>query len=90
MAFVDAKDGIVKLLKREAAFKGIKVMIEDNQVTIDYHLIVKFGVNVLSVQQNLLDSVKYKVEQYTGLEVKKVNMYIDGVLYGKKNKGGVI
>ena len=90
MAFVDAKDGITKLLKREAAFKGIKVMIEDNQVTIDYHLIVKFGVNVLSVQQNLLDSVKYKVEQYTGLEVKKVNMYIDGVLYGKKNKGGVI
>ena len=90
MAFVDAKDGIVKLLKREAAFKGIKVMIEDNQVTIDYHLIVKFGVNVLSVQQNLLDSVKYKVEQYTGLEVKKVNMYIDGVLYGKKSKGGVL
>ena len=90
MAFVDAKDGIAKLLKREAAFKGIKVTIEDNKVSIDYHLIVKFGVNVLSVQQNLLDSVKYKIEQYTGLEVAKVNMYIDGVLYGKKNKGGVI
>ena len=90
MAFIDAKDGIAKLLKREAAFKGIKVKIENNKVTIDYHLIIKFGVNVLSVQQNLLDSVKYKVEHYTGLEVAKVNMYIDGVLYGKKNKGGVI
>lgn len=90
MAFVDAKDGIAKLLKREAAFKGIKVFIADNKVTIDYHLIVKFGVNVLSVQQNLLDGVKYKVRNYTGLEVAKVNMYIDGVLYGKKNKGGVI
>lgn len=90
MAFIDAKDGIAKLLKREAAFKGIKVTIEDNKVSIDYHLIVKFGVNVLSVQQNLLDSVRYKIEQYTGLEVEKVNMYIDGVLYGKKNKGGVI
>ena len=90
MAFVDAKDGIAKLLKREAAFKGIKVSIADNKVIIDYHLIVKFGVNVLSVQQNLLDGVKYKVQNYTGLEVAKVNMYIDGVLYGKKNKGGVI
>ena len=90
MAFVDAKDGIAKLLKREAAFKGIKVAIENNKVTIDYHLIVKFGVNVLSVQQNLLDGVKYKIEHYTGMEVGKVNMYIDGVLYGKKNKGGVI
>ena len=79
MAFVDAKDGIAKLLKREAAFKGIKVIIEDNKVTIDYHLIIKFGVNVLSVQQNLLDSVKYKIEHYTGLEVERVNMYIDGV-----------
>ena len=90
MAFIDAKDGIVKLLKREAAFKGIKVVIEDNKVTINYHLIVKFGVNVLSVQQNLLDSVKYKIEHYTGLEVERVNMYVDGVLYGKKNKGGVM
>ena len=90
MAFIDAKDGIVKLLKREAAFKGIKVVIEDNKVTINYHLIVKFGVNVLSVQQNLLDSVKYKIEHYTGLEVEKVNMFVDGVLYGKKNKGGVM
>ena len=90
MAFIDAKDGIVKLLKREAAFKGIKVVIENNKVVIDYHLIVKFGVNVLSVQQNLLDSVKYKIEHYTGLEVEKVNMYIDGVLYGKKSKGGIL
>ena len=90
MAFIDAKDGIAKLLKREAAYKGIKVIIEDNKVTINYHLIIKFGVNVLSVQQNLLDSVKYKIEHYTGLEVEKVNMYIDGVLYGKKSKGGVL
>ena len=90
MAFIDAKDGIAKLLKREAAFKGIKVEIEDNKVTINYHLIIKFGVNVLSVQQNLLDSVKYKIEHYTGLEVEKVNMFVDGVLYGKKNKGGVM
>ena len=90
MAFVDAKDGFAKLLKTEAAFKGIKVTIEDNKVNIDYHLIIKFGVNVLSVQQNLLDSVRYKIEQYTGLEVGKVNMYIDGVLYGKKSKGGVL
>ena len=90
MAFIDAKDGIAKLLKREAGYKGIKVVIENNKVTINYHLIVKFGVNVLSVQQNLLDSVKYKVEHYTGLEVERVNMYIDGVLYGKKTKGGVL
>lgn len=90
MAFIDTKDGFAKLLKREAAFKGIVVTIEDNKVSVDYHLIIKFGVNVLSVQQNLLDSFKYKIEHYAGLEVKKVNMYIDGVLYGKKNKGGAI
>lgn len=90
MAFVDARDGLVKLLKREAAFKGIKITIENNKVTINYHLIIKFGVNVLSVQQNLLDSVKYKIEHYTGLQVEKVNMYIEGVLYGKKNKGGAM
>ena len=75
---------------RGTCSQAIQFEIEDNKVTINYHLIIKFGVNVLSVQQNLLDSVKYKIEHYTGLEVEKVNMYIDGVLYGKKSKGGVL
>ena len=75
---------------RGTCSQAIQFEIEDNKVTINYHLIIKFGVNVLSVQQNLLDSVKYKIEHYTGLEVEKVNMFVDGVLYGKKNKGGVM
>lgn len=90
MVRIDAKDGIVKLLKREAAGKGIKVTIEDNKVKIDYHLMIKFGVNILSVQANLLENIKYKISQYTGLEVESVNIYIEKVHYGKELKGGVI
>ncbi|MGN0334704.1 MAG: Asp23/Gls24 family envelope stress response protein [Lachnospiraceae bacterium] len=90
MVTIDAKDGIVKLLKREAAGKGIKVTINNNKVTIDYHLMVKFGVNVLSVQANLVENLKYKVEQFAGLEVQKVNIYIEKIHYGKEVKGGII
>ncbi len=90
MVTIDAKDGIVKLLKREAAGKGIKVTINNNKVSIDYHLMVKFGVNILSVQANLVESLKYKVEQYTGLEVEKVDIFVERVHYGKEVKGGMV
>ena len=26
-----------------------------------------------------MDSVKYKVEEFTGIEIEKINIYVDGV-----------
>ena len=28
---------------------------------------------------NLIDNVKYKVEEFTGLEIEKINIYVEGV-----------
>ena len=33
----------------------------------------------ISVADNLIDSVKYKVEEFTGLEIEKINIYVEGV-----------
>ena len=56
-----------------------------NHVTIldgaylDFHVIVAYGVSILAVADNLIDSVKYKVEEFTGIEIEKINIYVDGV-----------
>lgn len=79
MASVNVKDGLVKLLKKENLERGINVHIEDNKITLDFHVIVAYGVSISAVSNNLLDNVKYKLEAFTGMEVEKINIYVEGV-----------
>ena len=80
MAMVSVKDGIVRLLKRDSSTKGINVVIdENNEITIDFHIIVAYGVNIATIAENIISSVKYKIEEFTGMTVKKVNIYVEGV-----------
>ncbi|MBS4899667.1 MAG: Asp23/Gls24 family envelope stress response protein [Clostridiales bacterium] len=80
MAAVSMKDGLVKLLKGTSLTRGVKVSIdEENKITIDFHVIVAYGVSIMTVSDNLIESIKYKVSEFTGLEIKKVNVFVEGV-----------
>ena len=79
MAAVSMKDGLVKLLKRESITHGITVSVEDNHISLDFHVIVAYGVSICAVADNLIANVKYKVEEFTGMEVDKINIYVEGV-----------
>lgn len=79
MASVNVKDGLVNLLKKDKITHGISVVINNNKVTLNFHVIVAYGVSILAVSDNLISSVKYKVENYTGLEIEKINIYVEGV-----------
>ena len=80
MAAISMSDGLVKLLKRESIAKGINVLVEpNNELTIDFHLVVSYGVSISAVADNLISNVKYKVEEFTGMNVKKINIFVDGV-----------
>lgn len=80
MAAVSMKDGLVKLLKGDSITRGINVVIdEENLVEISFHVIISYGVNINSVADTLIENVKYKVSEYTGLEIKKINIYVEGV-----------
>ena len=79
MANVNVKDGLVKLLKQESLSTGISVVIKNSGISIDFHLIVAYGVNILAVSDHLMSTVKYKVEEFTGLKVEKVNIFVEGV-----------
>lgn len=80
MAAVSMKDGLVKLLKKESLTKGIQVGISDeNKITLNFHVVVAYGVSISAVTDNLISNVKYKVEEFTGMSVGKINIYIEGV-----------
>lgn len=79
MASVNMKDGLVKLLKGENLTKGVKVKVQDNKIYIDFHIIVVYGVSIATVTENLIQSVKYRVEKFTNMTVEKINIYVEGV-----------
>ena len=79
MAAISMKDGLVRLLKKESLTHGINVDIKDNHIALDFHVIVAYGISISAVADNLIENVKYKVEEFTGMEIDKINIYVEGV-----------
>jgi len=79
MAMVNVRDGIVKLLRGDNLTRGVNVQIIDNQITLSFHVIVSYGVSISAVADNLISNVKYKVEEFTGMSIEKINIFVEGV-----------
>ena len=79
MASVNMTDGLVRLLKRDNLTKWVKVRLQDNKIYIDFHIIVVYGVSIATVTENLIQSVKYRVEKFTDMTVEKINIFVEGV-----------
>ncbi|MBR2528962.1 MAG: Asp23/Gls24 family envelope stress response protein [Blautia sp.] len=80
MAGVSMRDGLVKILRRDSLKHGITVRItKENKIQLDFHVIVAYGTNIAAISDNLVSNVKYKVEDFTGMEIEKINIFVEGV-----------
>ncbi len=79
MAAVNVRDGLVKLLRNDYLKHGINVEIEDNMISLDFHVLIVYGVSIQTVASNLIDTLKYRVEEFTGLKLKNVRIIVEGV-----------
>lgn len=80
MAAINMKDGIVKLLKNDYIARGVNVEIDnDGKLDVNFHVIVAYGVSIPTICNNLVESAKYKIESFTGLSVRNVTVYVEGV-----------
>ena len=67
------------IMPREYADKGVRVSSEDGGLIIDLHIVVTYGLNIAAIVKSIIHKVRYTVEEATGLSVKKVNVYVDGM-----------
>jgi uncharacterized alkaline shock family protein YloU len=78
MTVRSVSDGLVHLLKREYMGKGVHVTYNpDNSISIELHIAVERGVNIPVVCESIKDEVRYKVTKATGVELKRINIYVD-------------
>ena len=83
MASKNAADGIFELLKWDNLSKGIKVYTKDDQLSIDLHVILEYGVKISVVATNIIERVKFNVEKLTGYTVDNINVHVQGIRVGK-------
>ena len=72
-------DSFSLLFKRDSSGKGVKVVTSGDRIFIDVCVIVKYGVSIKAVVEALKESVKYKVERFTGMIVDTINVKVMGV-----------
>ena len=73
------RDSARELFKKERYSKGITVSHIDNRIFSDKHSILKNVDSISAVAESLKKSVKYSVENFTGMIVDTVNVHVVGV-----------
>ncbi|MBR0399175.1 MAG: Asp23/Gls24 family envelope stress response protein [Eubacterium sp.] len=79
MAGLNLKDGVIKVLRRDFLRRGINVTINQNRISLDFHVIMAYGVSIQAVVENLISNVRYKLEEFTGMELERIRVYVEGV-----------
>ena len=74
-----AKDGFVEWLGKENLCKGVQIHVEENLIDIDLFIIVEYGISIVTVCNNIKETVRYKIENMTGAKVRRVNITVEGI-----------
>ncbi|MCR5484161.1 MAG: Asp23/Gls24 family envelope stress response protein [Clostridiales bacterium] len=82
MANSNARQGLRSFIFRHISYidKGVSVRSEGGGLYIDLHIIVTYGLNISAVVNSIINKVRYTVEDITGLDVCKVNVFVDGMI----------
>lgn len=72
-----AKQGVSAMLKRENTTKGVIIRQEGEELVVDLHITVTYGVNVGAIVDSIIHKVDYALTNEAGVAVKSVNVYVD-------------
>lgn len=81
MVTCSKEGGPWQLLRRESMSKGVIAHIGEGEcVSLELHIGVDRGVNIAAVSRSIMNTVKYKLENTTGVPVKSVDVFIDTII----------
>lgn len=65
--------------KEQSIDTGIKVTGNADQINVEIHIMVTYGMNIAAIASSITEKVKYVVEGTTGITVNKVTVKVDGI-----------
>jgi uncharacterized alkaline shock family protein YloU len=79
MAAGTLRDGITEILNMENVHRGVGVQVDNDQVIIDLYVVIEYGTRISEVAHNMMQGVKFSVEQALAMPVSEVNVHVQGV-----------
>lgn len=80
MNFSGTKQGLFSFVdKNDSLDRGVRLITDGSRLIIDLHITVTFGTNITAIVDSITNKVRFAVEEATGLTVKKVNIFVDGM-----------
>ena len=78
--------GVTELLGRKNFTKGVKVTLSAEDCEVDLNIIITYGVRIPDVTAKIQRDVKSSIETMTGLNVKSVDVHVQGIQFEKTKK----
>jgi uncharacterized alkaline shock family protein YloU len=75
---------ISRRLRISSSPRGIDVENSDGRLQIEVSIVVEYGTPIFTVAQNVMQTVKFQVENLLGMPVDRVNVNVDGLRVSAK------
>ena len=80
MVSKNATEGFWELIRVENLSKGVKLKFnDDDKLEIELFVMVEYGTKISVIANNIIQKVRYSVENYTGLSVASVTVNVQAV-----------
>lgn len=80
MVSKNAGEGFWELIRVENLSKGVKITLtEDEKLNIELFIMVEYGTKISVIANNIIQKVRYSVENFTGLNVSSITVNVQAV-----------
>ena len=80
MVSKNATEGFWELMRVENFSKGVKLTLtEDEKLNIELFVMVEYGTKISVIANNIVQKVRYNVENFTGLKVSSITVNVQAV-----------
>ena len=77
-------EAIKKFFKASSGLRhGIKVTIKENEIYVDIHIKVSYGVNLKVLSENVKQDIAYAISNMTNEKIKEINVFVDDIVVNK-------
>lgn len=79
--------GVAERLGKKSHGKGIRVELTEEGIKVDVYCLMKFGISIPTIAQEVQDNIRQTLYNMTALEAKEVNIHIVGVTFDNQKEG---
>ena len=62
---------------------GLKVTCKEDEINIDIHIRVSYGVNIKAIGENVKQDISYAVSNMTNAKIGNINVFVDDIVVTK-------